>query len=198
MRGAQQQTIGASEPDLRNNRLGLMSAAQIDTLATQIDEFQSKTAHTIKRSVQLAAAVTLGVVILTFVRVLLLPFALVIEIMVVGIMLAMTSNLNRFVQLLELDRESEAVRIIKGRTSRFSMRPAPHVPHVARRTPYLQAAGFVSACPVHHRRALPTVLASAFRRGHRRRTSWRKGVSLPSLVVVGSQRRKMRMLRALP
>ena len=125
MRGAQQQTIGASEPDLRNNRLGLMSAAQIDTLATQIDEFQSKTAHTIKRSVQLAAAVTLGVVILTFVRVLLLPFALVIEIMVVGIMLAMTSNLNRFVQLLELDRESEAVRIIKGRTSRFSMRPHP-------------------------------------------------------------------------
>lgn len=125
MRQARQQTVNASEQDLRNNRLGLMSAAQIDTLAAQIVDFQTQTARMIKRSVQLAVAVTLGVVIMTFVRALLLPIALVIEIMVVGLMLAMTSNLNRFVQLLELDLEAEAVRIIKGRTSRFTLRPHP-------------------------------------------------------------------------
>ncbi len=125
MRGARQQTIGADEGDLKNNRLGLMSAGQIEKLAARIDDFQSQTGRMIKRSVQLAAAVTVAVVLLTFVRVLLLPIALVIEIMVVGIMLAMTSNLNRFTQLLQLDLDSQAVRIIKGRASRFTMRPHP-------------------------------------------------------------------------
>ena len=124
-RSARQQTIGADESDLKNNRLGLMSAAQIEMLAGRIDDLQSQTGRMIKRCVQLAALVTVAVVILTFVRVLLLPIALVIEIIAVGVMLAMTSNLNRFAQLLQLDLESQAVRIIKGRTSRFTMRPHP-------------------------------------------------------------------------
>ena len=125
MRASRRHVIGASEQDLKNNRLGLMSAAQISELEAHVSDFQRQTARMVKRSVMLAAAITAGVVILTFVRVLLLPIALTIEIMVVGVMLAMASNLNRFVQLLELDLESEAVRIIKGRASRFTMRPHP-------------------------------------------------------------------------
>ena len=125
MRAATQETIAASENDLRNNRLGLLSAAQIAGLQQQIDAFQERSSHVVSRSVMLAAAVTLGLVALTFIRIILLPIALTLEIVVVAIMVVMTTNLNRFLQQLELDIESESVRIIKGRASRFGMRTHP-------------------------------------------------------------------------
>lgn len=125
MRAAQKQTIAASENDLRNNRLGLMSAGQIDMLQNHIDLFQAQSTQIIKRCVGLAILVTIGVVLLTFVRVLLLPIALAIELVIVGIMVYLTSSVSRFAQQLVYDRESEAVRIIKGRASRYAMRTHP-------------------------------------------------------------------------
>ena len=86
MKAAEKQTIAASENDLRNNRLGLMSAAQIDMLQTHIDLFQAQSSQVIKRCVGLAILVTAAVVLLSFVRVLLLPIALGIELVMVGIM----------------------------------------------------------------------------------------------------------------
>ncbi|MCY4073406.1 MAG: hypothetical protein OXG60_19110 [Chloroflexi bacterium] len=125
MKAAEKQTIAASENDLRNNRLGLMSAAQIDMLQTHIDLFQAQSTQIIKRCVGLAILVTAAVVLLSFVRVLLLPIALGIELVMVGIMVYVISSVSRFAQQLALDRDSEAVRIIKGRTSRYVMRTHP-------------------------------------------------------------------------
>ena len=125
MRESERQNIGATETDLRSNRLGLMSAEQIATLESQVDQLQSRISQVIKRSVLQAGAVTSLVVILTFVRVLPLPVSLAIELMIVSVMVTLTTSLNRFVQMLELDCQSEAVRIIKGRTSRFNVRMHP-------------------------------------------------------------------------
>ncbi len=125
MRESERQIIGAAETDLRSNRLGLMSAEQIAALESQVDQLQSRISQVIKRSVLQAGAVTSLVVILTFVRVLPLPVSLAVEVLIVGIMVTLTTSLNRFVQMLELDCQSEAVRIIKGRASRFSVRMHP-------------------------------------------------------------------------
>ena len=122
MRRPARQIIAASPGDLKNNRLGLLGQEQLRDLNRQIDEFQVRLARVIRRLVWLAVAVTLGVVALSFVRVILLPVALAIEVAVVGAMLYLTSDFNRFVQQLMLDRDAEAVRIVKGRTSSATLR----------------------------------------------------------------------------
>ena len=122
MRRPAQQIIAASPGDLKNNRLGLLGAEQFGELNRQIDEFQLRMARVIRRLVWLALVITIAVVALSFVRVLLLPLALAIEVAVVGAMLYLTSDFNRFVQQLMLDRDAEAVRIIKGRTSSATLR----------------------------------------------------------------------------
>ena len=198
MKAAEKKTIAASENDLRNNRLGLMSAGQIDMLQTHIDLVQAQSTQVIKRCIGLAVLVTIGVVLLSFVRVLLLPIALATELVMVGIMVYLTSSVSRFAQQLSFDRESEAVRIIKGRTSRYAMRTHPfyNTLRVELETYKLLDASlareFATGEPV------PTVRPAAFRRGHRRGIDRRKRFPLPALDRSGSQCRKMRMLRALP
>ena len=123
MRRTTRQVIAATPADLKNNRLGLLSQEQLETLHTQIDQFELRMAQVIRRSVVLATIITIVVVVLSFVRVILLPAALAIEVVVVGVLLYMTTDFNRFVQQLTLDREAEAVRIVKGRTSRGTLRP---------------------------------------------------------------------------
>lgn len=123
MRRISQQVIAASPADLRNNRLGLLSHEQLGTLNEQIDWFQARAAQVIQRSITLAIIITLAVVILSFVRVIILPLALMIEVSVIAVLLYITTDFNRFVQHLILDREAEAVRIVKGRTSRGTLRP---------------------------------------------------------------------------
>ena len=125
MRRVSSQIIAASQNDLKNNRLGLMSQQQLATLQAQIDHFQTRLSQLTGRAVKLAIGITIAVVTLTFVRVILLPLALAIEVAVVGIMLYLTTDFNRFVQQLMLDREAEAVRIVKGRTSRYTLRTHP-------------------------------------------------------------------------
>lgn len=125
MKAAEKQTIAASENDLRNNRLGLMSAAQLDMLGAQIDAIQAQSTQVIKRCVGLAIVATAVVALLCFARIFLLPIALGIEMVMVGIMVYFTTSINRFAQQLAFDRDSEAVRIIKGRTSRYVMRSHP-------------------------------------------------------------------------
>ena len=122
MRRTTRQVIAATPVDLKNNRLGLLSQEQLETLHTQIDQFELRMAQVIRRSVALATIITIVVVVLSFVRVILLPAALAIEVVVVGVLLYMTTDFNRFVQQLTLDREAEAVRIVKGRTSRGTLR----------------------------------------------------------------------------
>lgn len=116
------QVIAASENDLKNNRLGLMSQTQIRALEQHISLFQARRARFVRRSVAVAAMITAAVVILSFVRVVLMPVAMMIEIAVIGFMIYAAADFNRFVQQLALDRESETVRIVKGRTSRYAMR----------------------------------------------------------------------------
>ena len=122
MRRPAQQIIAASPGDLKNNRLGLLGSEQLSELERQIDEFQPRTARVVRRLVWLALIVTIAVVALSFVRVILLPVALAIEVTVVGAMLYLTSDFNRFMQQLMLDREAGAVRIVKGRTSSATLR----------------------------------------------------------------------------
>ena len=119
------QIIAASENDLKNNRLGLMSQTQIRALEQHISLFQARMARFVRRSVAVAAMITAAVVILSFVRVVLLPVAMMIEIAVISLMIYAAADFNRFVQQLALDRESETVRIVKGRTSRYAMRTHP-------------------------------------------------------------------------
>ena len=123
MRRTSRQVIAATSDDLKSNRLGLLSREQLETLNAQIGAFETRMAQVVRRSVTLATVITIAVVLLTFVRILLLPLALAIEVMVVGVLLYLTTDFNRFVQQLVLDREAEAVRIVKGRTSRGTLRP---------------------------------------------------------------------------
>ena len=123
MRRTSQQVIAASPVDLKSNRLGLMSQQQLQALHIQIEEFESRMALVVRRSISLAVIITVAVVLLSFVRIILLPAALAIEVVVVAVLLYLTTDFNRFVQHLVLDREAEAVRIVKGRTSRATLRP---------------------------------------------------------------------------
>ena len=125
LRRASQEVIAASPADLNSNRLGLLSQAQLGSLHEQLAEFQTRTALFVRRSLVVSLGLTIGVVALTFVRVLALPIALGIEVLVVGVMLYFAADCNRFVQALELDREAETVRIVKGRTSRHTVRVHP-------------------------------------------------------------------------
>lgn len=125
MRRVSSQIIAASPNDLKNNRLGLMSREQVVTLQDQVDHFQARLTQLTSRAVKLAIAITFVVVLLSFVRVLALPLALAIEVAVVGSMLYLSADYNRFLQQLTLDREAEAVRIVKGRTSRYTLRTHP-------------------------------------------------------------------------
>lgn len=123
MRRPIQQIIAASPGDLKNNRLGLLSQEQLLELQGQVEHFQPRVSRVVRLTVWLTIALTIAVVVLTFIRVILLPVALTIEVMVVSIMLYLTSDSNRFLQQLMFDREAEAVRIVKGRTSRSTLRP---------------------------------------------------------------------------
>ncbi len=125
LRRASQQLIAASPADLNSNRLGLLSQAQLGSLHEQLADFQARTAQFVRRSLVISLGLTIGVLALTFVRVLALPIALGIEALVVGVMLFFAADCNRFVQALELDREAETVRIVKGRTSRHTLRTHP-------------------------------------------------------------------------
>lgn len=125
MRRSSLQIIAATPSDLKNNRLGLMSPAQWKALNRQIDLFQARMSVLIRRTVTLAILITLAVIALCLARVVLLPMALAIEVVIVGLMLYLTTDFNRFVQQLTLDREAETVRIVKGRTSRYTLRTHP-------------------------------------------------------------------------
>ena len=78
-----------------------------------------------QRAVITGAVITLGIVMAVLIRLLVIPLAVVIEALVVSGMVYMTTDFNRYVQYLLLDKEARAVRIVKGRTSRFSMRSHP-------------------------------------------------------------------------
>lgn len=125
MRPPSRQQIAASENDLKNNRLGLMSQTQILALEEHIGAFQARMSRFVRRSAAAAVMITAAVVILSFVRVVLLPMALMIEIAVIGLMIYMAVDFSRFVQQLSLDRESETVRIVKGCVSRGALRIHP-------------------------------------------------------------------------
>ena len=79
----------------------------------------------VRRAVTTVILITIGVVILAFARVIWLPLAMLAEVIVVGGMILLVSDVNRFMQQLAIDRESESVRIVKGRTSRHTLRTHP-------------------------------------------------------------------------
>ncbi|MCY3575304.1 MAG: hypothetical protein OXG92_00510 [Chloroflexi bacterium] len=125
LRRADQHAIAATPADLNSNRLGLLSQAQLGALHEQLAGFQTRAAQFLRRTVLVSLGLTIGVVALTFVRVLALPIALGLEALLVGVMLYFAADCNRFVQALELDREAQTVRIVKGRTSRHALRVHP-------------------------------------------------------------------------
>lgn len=114
-----------NENDLKQNRLGLMSQHQIDDLQHHIDIHQQRIQDLMRRAVITGGVVTLAIVAAVVTRMIRLPLAVVIEILVVGGMVYMTTDFNRFIQQLMLDREARAVRIVKGRASRYTMRSHP-------------------------------------------------------------------------
>lgn len=117
--------LATDESDLRQNRLGLMSQRQIDQLQAHIDYHQSRFGQLIQRTLLTGVVITIGVVIAVLIRLLIVPVAVVIEAVIVGGMIYLTTDFNRFVQHLLMDKEARAVRIIKGRTSRYTMRNHP-------------------------------------------------------------------------
>lgn len=122
---ATRQHINATEDDLKQNRLGVMSQGQVGALQQHIDAYQARMSDVMKRAIFTGVVITSAIMILVFVRVLPLPIAILIELAVVGGMVYLTSDFNRFVQQLLLDHESHAVRIVKGRVSRHTMRTHP-------------------------------------------------------------------------
>ena len=118
-------THTTAESDLRQNRLGLMSQRQLDDLQQHIDQHQPHINRLIQRVVIIGGVLTFVVIIAVVLRLLILPAAVVIEAVIVGGMAYMTTDFNRFLQQLLLDKEAQAVRIVKGRTSRHTMRSHP-------------------------------------------------------------------------
>lgn len=119
------QVIAADDNDLKNNRLGLMSQQQVQALQEQIDYYQAQIGEIVKRSIMIGSIITIVIVVLVFVRVLILPVAIGVEVLIVGGMVYMTTDFNRLIQQLMLDKEAGTVRIVKGRTSRYTMRSHP-------------------------------------------------------------------------
>lgn len=125
MRRSTIQIIAATPKDLKNNRLGLLSQEQLAALQAQTLAFQAHVSQLLRRAATLAIVITLALVLLSFVRVIWLPIALAIEFTLVGIMLYLVADVNRFLQQLTLDCEAESVRIVKGRTSHYTLRTHP-------------------------------------------------------------------------
>lgn len=117
--------IAANDNDLKNNRLGLMSQRQVAELQNHIDDYQAQINSIIQRTVGVGVLITIAIVVLVFIRVLVMPIAVVLEALVVGGMIYMTTDFNRFIQHLMMDREATAVRIIKGRASRYTLKSHP-------------------------------------------------------------------------
>ncbi len=122
---ATRQLINATEDDLKQNRLGVMSQSQVSAVQTHLDNYQERMSIVLKRAIFTAGVITSVIVLLVFIRILPLPLAMVIEFIVVGGMVYLTSDFNRFVQQLLLDHEAQAVRIVKGRVSQYTMRTHP-------------------------------------------------------------------------
>ena len=120
-----QQTVAADENDLKQNRLGLMSQQQLDDLQRHIDYHQRHIRRLMQRTIAAGTVVTIGIIIAVLLRLIVLPVAIVIEVLVVGGMVYMTTDFNRFIQQLLIDKEAQAVRIVKGRTSRYTFRSHP-------------------------------------------------------------------------
>jgi hypothetical protein len=120
-----QHRIDANDNDIKNNRLGLMSQSQVDQLQHDIDGYQTRIREIIQRAIGVGVMVTLGIITLVLIRVLRIPIALILEVFVVGGMIYLTTDFNRFIQQLIMDKEAGAVRIIKGRVSRYTMRSHP-------------------------------------------------------------------------
>lgn len=120
-----QRRIAANENDLKNNRLGLMSQGQVSQLQNDINTYQARIHEIIQRTVTIGIMITLVIVVFVFIRVLPMPLAVVFEALVVGGMIYVTTDFNRFIQQLMMDREAGAVRIIKGRASRYTVRSHP-------------------------------------------------------------------------
>ena len=117
--------IDADDNDIKNNRLGLMSRGQVRKLQKDIDRYQARIQGIIQRAIVIGATVTIMVVVLVLMRVIMIPVAVVLEALVVGGMVYLTTDFNHFIQHLMMDREAGAVRIIKGRVSRYTMRSHP-------------------------------------------------------------------------
>jgi|GEM_PF-1101210 len=121
----QKRRIDANENDLKNNRLGLMSQGQIRKLQKDIDVYQARIKQIIPRAITVGLIMTVAIVLLVLMRILVIPVAVVLEALVVGGMIYLTTDFNHFIQQLMMDRDAGAVRIIKGRTSRYTMRSHP-------------------------------------------------------------------------
>ncbi len=117
--------ISATENDLKNNRLGLMSEGQVRQLQRDIDVYQARIQEIVHRAIIVGGAITVVIVVLVLLGILKLPIAVVLEMLIVGGMIYLTIDFNRFIQQLIMDREAGAVRIIKGRASRYTMRSHP-------------------------------------------------------------------------
>ena len=120
-----QYKIGADDTDLKNNRLGLMSQRQASQLQNDLARYQARIHEIVRRVVAVGVFMTSVVMVLVFIRVLVMPIAVVLEILIVGGMVYLTTDFNRFIQQLMMDQEAGAVRIIKGRVSRYTMRSHP-------------------------------------------------------------------------
>ena len=122
---AHERRIDANDNDLKNNRLGLMSQGQVRKLQQDIDGYQTRIREIIQRAITVGVIMTIMVIVLVLLRVLVIPTAVVLEALVVGGMVYLTTDFNHFIQQLMMDRDAGAVRIIKGRTSRYTMRSHP-------------------------------------------------------------------------
>jgi len=125
MRSPKKPFVAATHADIRINRLGLISQQQLQQLDGYIAASQQRVNLLARRTIKLACFATLLLVLLALVRVILLPVALLLEIVLVSFMLFLTAGMQRFVRQLARDRDDKALRLIKGRASRSRLQAHP-------------------------------------------------------------------------
>lgn len=112
------QTLGADENDLKNNRLGLLSQKQTETLEEHIHYSRAYISEYIRRAMIFGGTATIGILILLMARLLPFPIAMVVLAGMIAYLAYLTSDFNKFIHALVIDHEAGSVRILRGRISK--------------------------------------------------------------------------------
>jgi hypothetical protein len=111
------QRINATENDIKQNRLGLMSQQQLADLQEQIAHFQQITRSKSRNATITTISVSVSMTLLAAMRIVPLPIALVIALIIIASVVHTFSETWQFIKDLQQDQDEQTVRIVRGRVS---------------------------------------------------------------------------------